>query len=72
MKTDFVNTLTGVTFYDRASSRKMKYIYPDCPHETAGWILFLHASGAEWVPLRKASEEDIAHINKAVIQAHHK
>lgn len=60
----------GLEFYDWASDRMMKYVYPDTPHWCAGWILYKHPDG-QWVTLRKANEEDLAKINVAVVEAHH-
>lgn len=63
-------TLHGITFYDLASHRKARYIYPDAGHWTAGWIVVQNPSG-EWMTLRKATDADIAALNKAVVEAHH-
>lgn len=62
--------VTGLKFFDGATKREMKYVYPDTPHWSAGWILFKHPDG-QWVTLRKATEGDIKRINQAVIGAHH-
>lgn len=62
--------LKGITFYDQATNREMKYVYPDTPHWAAGWILYRHVAG-HWVTLRKATDDDIARINKAVVEGHH-
>ena len=48
----------------------MKYVYPDAKHWTAGWILYQHPDG-QWVTLRKATDIDIAAINKAIVTAYH-
>lgn len=61
-------TLSGVSFFDGKSQRKMRYIYPDAGHWTAGWIVVENASG-EWMTLRKATEEDIASINTAALRS---
>ena len=61
---------TGLEFYDAATNRTMKYVYPDTPHWTAGWILYKHPDG-QWVTLRKATDADVTALNKAVIGAHH-
>lgn len=60
----------GLEFYDAASQRTMKYVYPDTKHWAAGWILYKHPDG-QWVTLRKASDVDIEALNGAVIRAHH-
>ena len=60
----------GLEFYDAGSCRTMKYVYPDTPHSTAGWILYKHPDG-QWVTLRKATDADVKALNKAVIGAHH-
>jgi len=60
----------GLQFYDRASKRTMKYVYPDTSHWAAGWILFKHLNG-QWVTLRKANDDDVRRINGAVVRAHH-
>ena len=60
----------GLEFYDARSERWMKYVYPDTPHWTAGWILYKHPDG-QWVTLRKATDDDIAVMNRAVSEAHH-
>lgn len=63
-------SLAGVSFYEKASHRMMRYIYPDAGHWTAGWIVVQNRSG-DWMTLRKATDADIASINKAVVEAHH-
>lgn len=60
----------GLEFYDNAAKRRMKYVYPDSKHWTAGWLLYKHPEG-QWVTLRRATEADIRQLNKAVIEAHH-
>jgi hypothetical protein len=60
----------GIEFYDQATSRYMKYVYPDSKHYTAGWILYKHPDG-QWVTLRKATDDDIRRISCAVSDAHH-
>jgi hypothetical protein len=62
--------LPGIEFYDAASRRKMKYVYPGTAHSAAGWILFKHLDG-QWVTLRKATDADLEAINKAVVEGHH-
>ena len=59
----------GIEF--ESTGKRMKYVYPDSPHWSAGWILYWHEGQGDWVTLRKATNEDIAAINKAVISAHH-
>jgi len=60
-----------IDFFDARSGRDMRYIYPDSSHYLAGWVLFRHPHAENWVTLRKASAEDIAAINKAVVEARH-
>jgi hypothetical protein len=60
----------GIEFYDINSGRTMTYVYPDTKHWSAGWILFKNHDG-QWVTLRKATDADIATINKSVVAAHH-
>jgi hypothetical protein len=60
----------GMEFFDNASGKRMKYVYPDSKHWTAGWILYKHPDG-QWVTLRKATDADIERISQAVIEAHH-
>ena len=62
----------GLKFHDAASGRDMKYVYPDTDHWTAGWILYRHPATTQWVTLRKATDDDIAALNGAVVEAHHK
>lgn len=63
-------TLHGISFFDGASQRTMRYIYPDSGHWTANWIVVKNPSG-EWMTLRKATEADLRAINKSVVEAHH-
>lgn len=64
--------IDGLDFYDARSGREMKYVYPDNPRrDLAGWLLYRHVEG-HWVTLRKATAADIAAINGAVIDAHHR
>ena len=59
----------GLNF--EANGKQMKYCYPDCPRESLrGWLLYKHPDG-QWVSLRKATDDDLARINAAVVQAHH-
>jgi hypothetical protein len=60
----------GIEFFDAATSRRMKYVYPGSSHWTAGWLLYKHPDG-QWVTLRKATRDDIAAISGAVVEAHH-
>lgn len=60
----------GLQFFDAASNRQMKYVYPDYQHSCAGWILYKHPDG-QWVTLRKATDKDIESMSAAVIKAHH-
>lgn len=61
----------GLEFYDGASKRQMKYVYPDTAHWTAGWILYRNPGDGQWVTLRKATEADVNAITGAVVEAHH-
>lgn len=63
-------TLHGISFFDAASKRKMRYIYPDAGHWCAGWIIVQNPSG-QWMTLRKATDADIAALNCGVAEAHH-
>lgn len=63
-------SLSGVGFYDIHSGRAMRYIYPDAGHWLAGWIVARNPSG-DWMTLRKATDDDIAVINKAIVETHH-
>lgn len=61
-------TLRGVTFFDNASKRTMRYISPDAEHGLAGWIVVRKPDG-EWMTLRKATDADIAAISGATLHA---
>jgi len=61
---------SGLEFFDAATNRKMKCVYPDSSHWTAGWLLYRHPDG-HWVTLRKATDADLAAINAAVVEGHH-
>ena len=52
-------TLHGITFYDNASKRYMRYIYPDADSWMAGWLVVKNPSG-EWMTLRKATDTDLS------------
>ena len=58
----------GLEFFDNATKKRMKYVYPDYPHWTAGWILYKHPDG-QWVTLRKATYADVGRISQAVIES---
>lgn len=60
-------TLNGLSFFDDGTKRKMRYIYPDAGHWCAGWLLVQNPSG-EWMTLRKATDDDIAALSKAVME----
>lgn len=62
--------IAGVSFFDEASKRQMRYVYQEADHHLAGWILVQNPSG-EWMTLRKATEKDISDILTAVVKAHH-
>lgn len=53
----------GLRFFDKASNREMKYIYPDAP-QWSGWIVYKHPDG-QWVSLREATDDDLRVIDKA-------
>lgn len=61
----------SVTFFDQGSNREMKYVYLASKSSWAGWLLYKHPHSGDWVSLRKATEDDIKRINKAVVEAHH-
>lgn len=63
-------TLCGVSFFDAATERVMRYIYPNAKHWMAGWIITRNPSG-EWMTWRRATDDDIKAINKAVVEGHH-
>lgn len=63
-------SLHGVSFFDGAANRNMRYIYPDADHWTAGWLVVQNPSG-EWMTLRKATGADIATLNEAIARSHH-
>ncbi len=60
----------GLQFFDARSERWMKYVYPDTEGSYAGWILYKHPDG-QWVTLRKATDDDLERMSKAVSKAHH-
>lgn len=62
--------LHGASFFDAASKRVMRYIYPDAKHWLAGWIVVQNASG-QWMTLRKATEQDLAVITAEIVRDHH-
>lgn len=64
------NPPPGIKFYDARMNKWMKYVYPSTQHWTAGWILVQHPDGG-WYTYRKATEADIAALNRAVAAAHH-
>lgn len=70
MTTKAKSDVPGLEFFDAASNRMLKYVYPDTPHWAAGWILYKHPDG-QWVTLRKATEDDVSRISLAVVKAHH-
>ena len=61
------NDPVGLEFFDTATKKRMKYVYPDSPHWT-GWILYKHPDG-QWVTLRKATYADVGSISQAVIES---
>ncbi len=64
-------TLHGISFYDSATRSRMRYIYPDAGHWCAGWIV-RKTRGCQWETYRKATDEDIAALFGAVVEAHHR
>ena len=63
--------MSGIEFYDVASGRNMKYIYPDADSQWAGWICYKNPGDGRWVSLRKATGADVTAITSAVVSAHH-
>lgn len=63
--------LSGIGFLDMASKRTMRYLYPDCGHWAAGWIVAQNSDGG-WYTFRKATDDDISRLNRAVSVAHHR
>jgi hypothetical protein len=63
-------TAKYIEFRD-ASGQRYRYMYPDVgrTRKPAGWLCVLMEDG--WYPVRKATNKDIAEINKAVVKAHH-
>jgi hypothetical protein len=59
----------GLNF--EANGKQMKYCYPDCPRESLRGRLLYKRSDGQWVTLRKATDADIAAINRAVVFSHH-
>ena len=64
-------TLHGISFYDSATRSRMRYIYPDAGHWCAGWIV-RKTRGGQWETYRKATDEDIAALFGAGVEAHHR
>jgi hypothetical protein len=64
------DNIPGLTFHDEGSGKNMRYIYPDAQHWCAGWLLSQKVDGG-WMTVRKATDIDIAAINRAVSEAHH-
>lgn len=60
----------SLEFFDDNSGRQMLYVYLDAP-QWSGWLFFKHPDG-HWVSMRKATEQDVAAINKAVVGGHHR
>lgn len=58
--------IPGVSFFDAASDRMMRYIYPSAGHWSSGWIVVQNPSG-DWMTLRKAAETDIVSILKCAL-----
>jgi len=53
-----------------ANGKEMMYCYPDSQHELAGWLLYRHPDG-QWVTLRKATQQDIHAMSRAVSASFH-
>ena len=51
---------------------RMRYYYPDFGKsgKPAKWICVQQNN--EWIPLRKATNEDIRQINQAIVESYHK
>ncbi len=62
--------ISGVSFFSQTQNKNMRYLYPDCGHHWAGWILYKHPDG-HWVSFRKATQADIRELNEAVVKGHH-
>ena len=60
----------SIEFHDGATGRTLRYVYPDAPSDFSGWLIYRHADG-HWVSLRKATDEDIRRLSRAVSEAHH-
>jgi hypothetical protein len=59
----------GTRFY--ANGKEMMLVTDDEPQKSwHGWLMYRHPDG-QWVSLRKATDADLAAINKAVVEAHH-
>jgi hypothetical protein len=59
----------GTRFY--ANDKEMMLVTDDeTRKDMHGWLLYKHPDG-QWVSLRKATDADLAAINKAVVEAHH-
>ena len=56
---------TGLTFFDKASGREMKYVPGDSSHWTAGWLLYRHLDG-QWLTLRKATGGDLEGLRSQI------
>lgn len=53
-----------------ANGKEMMYCYPDSKHDLAGWILYRHPDG-QWVTLRKATDQGILAMSRAVSKQFH-
>lgn len=58
----------GLRFYDKATERQMLLVHEGELY--AGWLCYRHPDG-QWVTLRKATDDDIGRLNKAVSAGHH-
>ena len=59
----------SVEFYDGASKRLMKYVYPNQAHWSSGWLFYQIQGDSTWIILRKATDQDIAALNETISDA---
>jgi hypothetical protein len=63
-------SVPGISFFEENSGFDMRYIYPEAPHWCRGWILKKLKDG-RWITHRKATDQDIKTINRAIVRDHH-
>lgn len=63
-----VTAMRGVTFH-HSEHGTLRYIYPQ--QSPLDGMLLKQNEINEWVPLRKATQEDISDINTAIGRSHH-